>query len=149
MCKCDCYNTFFSLPFLQVHFIHPPSQIDPSLLSEFDSAAGAAYVTPLLGSCLKYINALPAKYISFLTTHVSCTCWCNDVVYYSILHPKKHYELHTGYRSPFSYSGYRDVLGCKHQLLITVRSGAWGEGGKSTGKPYPFETVDHAEGSRV
>ena len=27
MCKGDCYNAFFSLPFLQIHFIHPPSQI--------------------------------------------------------------------------------------------------------------------------
>jgi len=34
----------------------------------------------------------------FLTTRVSCSCWCSDVGYCSIFHPPEHGELRAGHR---------------------------------------------------
>lgn len=88
---------FFTFP---ANTLHPSPLAHPSVLS---GAAGAACVAPFLGNHLRYINAWPAKYISFLTMRVSLGCSCNDAAYYSIFHPRRSYVWCSSRRSPFSH----------------------------------------------
>lgn len=135
MCKWDCYNTFFSLPLCKQTSSIPLHRSE-SVIWNCEAGAGATYVTPLHGNCFKYINTSPAECASFPVAHVSCPCWCNDVAYYGVFNCEERGELPACHRSPFSSSWCGDA---NPGVLSTTCCGAWGESGKSAGKPHPLE----------